>query len=93
MGSVLALAATGQAPFGEGSTGGVIHRVIYEPPSTDVVERVARNAPVLADLIRRCLDKDPAARPAPERMADVSGRQDPAEEWPDPVTWPALRGG
>ncbi|WP_413102843.1 serine/threonine-protein kinase [Streptomyces sp. Inha503] len=63
LGSVLALAATGQAPFGEGSTGGVIHRVIYEPPSTAVVDRVAENARELAELIHRCLDKGPDARP------------------------------
>ncbi|MBA6439025.1 serine/threonine-protein kinase [Streptomyces sp. GMR22] len=85
LGSVLALAATGQAPFGEGSTGGVIHRVIYEPPSTEVVDRVAESAPELAGLIRRCLDKDPAARPSPEHVAEVAGRHGPAEEWPDPV--------
>ncbi|GAA1286868.1 serine/threonine-protein kinase [Streptomyces javensis] len=85
LGSVLALTATGQAPFGEGSTGGVIHRVIYEPPSTEVVDRVAESAPELAGLIRRCLDKDPAARPAPERVAEVAREHDPAEEWPDPV--------
>ncbi|GAA1104057.1 serine/threonine-protein kinase [Streptomyces javensis] len=85
LGSVLALTATGQAPFGEGSTGGVIHRVIYEPPSTEVVDRVAESAPELAGLIRRCLDKDPDARPAPERVAEVAREHDPAEEWPDPV--------
>ncbi|MGW7689506.1 protein kinase domain-containing protein [Streptomyces asiaticus] len=85
LGSVLALTATGQAPFGEGSTGDVIHRVIYDPPSTDVVERVAESAPELADLIRRCLDKDPAARPSPEQMAEVAGEHGPAAEWPDPV--------
>ncbi|GAA1715468.1 serine/threonine-protein kinase [Streptomyces yatensis] len=85
LGSVLALAATGQAPFGEGSTGGVIHRVIYEPPSTDVVDRVAESAPKLAELIRHCLDKDPAARPSPERVAEIARDRDPAAEWPDPV--------
>ncbi|WP_262700490.1 MULTISPECIES: serine/threonine-protein kinase [Streptomyces] len=85
LGSVLALAATGRAPFGEGSTGGVIHRVIYEPPSTAVVDRVAENAPELAELIHRCLDKDPDARPSPERVAEVAREHDPAEEWPDPV--------
>ncbi|MGW3433568.1 protein kinase domain-containing protein [Streptomyces melanosporofaciens] len=85
LGSVLALAATGQAPFGEGSTGGVIHRVIYDPPSTDVVDQVAESAPKLAELIRLCLDKDPAARPSPERVAEIARDRDPAAEWPDPV--------
>ncbi|MFI0779497.1 protein kinase [Streptomyces sp. NPDC021212] len=85
LGSVLALAATGQAPFGEGSTGDVIHRVIYDPPSTEVVDRVAESAPELAELIRRSLDKDPDARPSPERVVEAAGERDPAAEWPDPV--------
>ncbi|MFL4910268.1 protein kinase domain-containing protein [Streptomyces sp. MMS24-I2-30] len=85
LGSLLALTASGRAPFGEGSTGDVIHRLIYEPPSADVVDRVAESAPALADLVRRCLDKDPAARPSPRQIVDEARERDPAREWPGPV--------
>ncbi|MEU6578128.1 serine/threonine-protein kinase [Streptomyces sp. NPDC046805] len=85
LGSVLALAATGRAPFGEGSSGGVLHSVIYEQPSTDVVDRVAESDPALAALVRRCLDKDPAARPTPQQVADEAREHDPAEQWPGPI--------
>jgi serine/threonine protein kinase len=85
LGSLLALTASGRAPFGEGSTGDVIHRLIYEPPNAEVVDRVAQTAPALADLVRRCLDKDPASRPSPQQIADEARERDPAREWPGQV--------
>ncbi|MEU1786140.1 serine/threonine-protein kinase [Streptomyces sparsogenes] len=82
LGSVLAHAATGRTPFGEGSTADVIHRVVYSPPSEDVLARVAESDQALAELIGRCLDKDAAGRPSPQEVVDAARRHTPAPEWP-----------
>ncbi|MCP3817930.1 serine/threonine protein kinase [Streptomyces sp. A3M-1-3] len=67
LGSVLAYAATGALPFGAADSG--VHALMY---------RIAEEEPDLAalpdslrDLVRDCLRKDPAARPAP---ADILAR-------------------
>lgn len=69
VGSVLAYAATGRQPFG--GIGSGVHAVMF---------RIAQEDPELAgapdgirDLIRDCLAKDPAARPAPEELAERLG--------------------
>ncbi|XKK38481.1 serine/threonine protein kinase [Nocardiopsis sp. ARC36] len=57
LGSVLAFAATGRSPFGEGPALAVLFRVVQEEPDL-------AGLPVpLAGLISACLAKDPAARP------------------------------
>ncbi|UKY51184.1 serine/threonine-protein kinase [Streptomyces inhibens] len=65
VGSVLAYAATGRAPFGSVASG--VHAVMF---------KIAQEEPELADvpaglreLIADCLAKDPAARPGPEEIA------------------------
>ncbi|MEW2622963.1 serine/threonine-protein kinase [Streptomyces sp. NPDC048106] len=86
LGSVLALAATGSPPFGEGSTGDVVHRVIYAPPRDEVLADLARLDPALAETVGRCLDKDPARRPSPQEVADTArARVGATEPWPEPV--------
>ncbi len=85
LGSVLAMAVTGSAPFGEGTTGDVIHRVIYSPPSPQVLAAVAQRDPALAELIGRCLDKDPARRPSPQDVVSATRARPLGEGWPERI--------
>ncbi|MCC5473894.1 protein kinase [Streptomyces sp. NPDC059680] len=85
LGSVLAAAVTGSAPFGEGTTGDVIHRIIYAPPNEHVIAEVARRDPDLAELIGRCLDKDPRRRPSPQDVVEAARAHAADAEWPDAV--------
>lgn len=85
LGSVLAHAATGRTPFGEGSTADVIHRVVYSPPSEDVLAKVVECDPALAELVGRCLDKTAEGRPSPQEIVDAARRHAPAGEWPAPL--------
>ncbi|WP_432062976.1 bifunctional serine/threonine protein kinase/MFS transporter [Streptomyces sp. S1] len=65
LGAVLVYAATGRLLFGATDTG--LHAHLFriaeeEPDLTGVPES-------LVDLVRACLEKDPAARPTPEQIA------------------------
>ncbi|MER7792356.1 serine/threonine-protein kinase [Streptomyces sp. NPDC097640] len=63
LGGLLVYAATGRAPFGEGEANDVLYRVAYqEPDLTGVPEE-------LWPLVVGALAKDPADRPAAERIA------------------------
>ncbi|MGA4956943.1 serine/threonine-protein kinase [Streptomyces lavendulocolor] len=73
LGSVLAYAATGRAPFGAAESG--VHAVMF---------RIAHDEPDLAglpaeldDLVRGCLAKDPAARPTAAHLAAHIEAADP----------------
>ncbi|MEH0530356.1 bifunctional serine/threonine-protein kinase/ABC transporter substrate-binding protein [Streptomyces stelliscabiei] len=57
LGCVLAFAATGRPPFGEGTLDALLFRAVHDPADLDGVPAA------LADLLSRCLDKDPARRP------------------------------
>ncbi|MEU6380045.1 serine/threonine-protein kinase [Streptomyces sp. NPDC046909] len=64
LGAVLAFAATGRGAFGDGavSHAALLYQVVHgEPDLTDV-------PPSLLGLIRACLQKDPAQRPAPAEI-------------------------
>ncbi|MET7476697.1 protein kinase [Streptomyces sp. NPDC005648] len=77
--SALAYAVTGQAPFGEGTGVDVLHRVAFEPPKEEVLEKVAAVDTALAAFIRTCLDKEPGSRPSPETVFRTAiGHQFPA---------------
>jgi hypothetical protein len=72
LGSVLAYAATGQLPFGAANSG--VHALMF---------RIAQDEPDLegvpegiADLVRDCLKKDPAARPTLDRILERTGAED-----------------
>ncbi|CAL9483396.1 serine/threonine-protein kinase [Streptomyces sp. enrichment culture] len=72
LGSVLAYAATGTLPFGTANSG--VHALMFriaqeEPDLTQVPEE-------LADLVRACLRKDPAARPALDEVLARTGAED-----------------
>lgn len=58
LGQVAAYAATGSPAFGEGTSHGVLYRIVHEEADlTGVPER-------LMELVSRCLAKDPEARPS-----------------------------
>jgi serine/threonine kinase PknH len=69
LGLVGVYAACGRLPFGEGSDVAVLYRVLHGTADlTDCPER-------LRGLIERCLDKDPAARPAPAEVISLCQAQ------------------
>ena len=81
LGVVLAFAATGEGPFGTGSTLALVYRVVHCPPDLDRVPAELRA------LVRLCLAKDPAARPtARELMAETDAVRSLGGRPPDLVT-------
>ena len=70
LGAVLAFAATGRGPFGEGSSPELAYRLVYSQPSLDSMPAELR------PLAERCLAKDPSQRPtADELLAEVGAVQ------------------
>ncbi|MFE9771387.1 serine/threonine-protein kinase [Streptomyces sp. NPDC005931] len=72
LGSVLVHAATGELPFGTANSGvhALMFRIAQEEPD---LERVPEG---LADLVRDCLKKDPAARPTLDEVLERTGAED-----------------
>ncbi|MEU6810388.1 serine/threonine-protein kinase [Streptomyces sp. NPDC046831] len=72
LGSVLAYAATGVLPFGGADDGAhaLMFRIAEEEP---VLEPVPEG---IADLVRACLRKDPAARPTLHQVLQRTGAED-----------------
>jgi ABC-type phosphate transport system substrate-binding protein len=63
LGGLLTFLATGRTPFGDGGTAAVLYRITHLEP------KLAGIAEPLRSLIMSCLDKDPARRPTPARLA------------------------
>jgi serine/threonine protein kinase len=86
LGSVLAYAATGAAPFEGGEMFAVIFRIAHSDPD------LGRLAPALGRLVAGCLAKDPAHRPSLDALlgavaagsAAFAGSA-PGQFWPDSV--------
>jgi eukaryotic-like serine/threonine-protein kinase len=78
--AVLTFAATGQGPFGSGSSATLLYRVVSTPPALDDVP------PALRPLIERCLAKDPQQRPSSDQLlSDLNAH--PVPGWlPTPIT-------
>ncbi|WP_328854641.1 protein kinase [Microbispora hainanensis] len=57
LGLVLAFAATGSGPFGQGSWQGLWYRIVHEEPALDGLP------PAVRPLVARCLAKEPEERP------------------------------
>ncbi|MFH8445289.1 serine/threonine-protein kinase [Streptomyces sp. NPDC018026] len=72
LGSVLVYAATGKLPFGAANSGAhaLMFRIAQEEPDLEGVPEG------IADLVRDCLRKDPAARPALADVLERTGAQD-----------------
>nr|WP_203614924.1 serine/threonine-protein kinase [Streptomyces sp. SID13726] len=87
LGCTLVYAATGHAPFGDGTGVDVMHRVAFEAPDAEVMAELAQSDPALASLLTACLAKDPAGRPTPGQLTDAAtaaghGR---AANWQEPL--------
>ena len=81
LGSVLAFAATGQGPFGTGSTAALVYRVVHGSPNLD------RLSAELRPLIEHCLAKDPGQRPTAADLLAQVGAIQPAPGWlPEPIS-------
>ncbi|GAA1433587.1 hypothetical protein GCM10009601_56430 [Streptomyces thermospinosisporus] len=63
LGAVLTYAATGASPFPGDSSAALLYKVVHEPPELGDLDGELR------ELAEACLDKDPAARPAPAEVA------------------------
>jgi Protein kinase domain len=63
LGCVIAYAATGSPPFGEGTPASVLYRIVHSEPALD------RLSPWLREMVAGCLAKDAAARPTPRALA------------------------
>jgi WD40 repeat protein len=86
LGSVIAFAATGTAPFGSGAPLALVYRVVHAQPDLSGVPVALR------DMVCGCLAKTPAARPPLSRLigAIMAGSASypgtsPVDFWPDPL--------
>ena len=83
LGAVLTFAATGEGPFGNGSTPALLYRVVHRPPD------VARLPGQIRPLVERCLVKDPGLRPTTgDLLAALSAGRRSADLAP-PAGFPA----
>ena len=81
LGAVLAFAATGEGPFGTGTTAALLYRVVHGTPSLDGVPATVR------PLIERCLAKDPGQRPTAGGLLAEVGALQPGGTWlPESLT-------
>lgn len=78
LGSLLAYAATGIAPFGDGSTPDVMDRIRHADPDPAALTCKDNN---LRELIRRCLNKNPERRPTPDQIIEACAGALQAEQW------------
>ncbi|MFE7133621.1 protein kinase [Streptomyces sp. NPDC057638] len=73
LGATLAYAATGDSPFGHGSSEVMLYRVVHEEPQLHGVPDA------LAPLLRACLAKDPEERPSTlqlsMRLKEIAARE------------------
>ncbi|WP_020117343.1 protein kinase domain-containing protein [Streptomyces canus] len=81
----LVYAATGRAPFGDGTGVDVMHRVAYENPNPEVVGEISAADEELGALLTACLDKEPARRPTPQELIDAARVRPVTATWPDPL--------
>ncbi|MBO4257249.1 protein kinase [Streptomyces griseorubiginosus] len=81
----LVYAATGHAPFGDGTGVDVMHRVAFEEPSAELLGEVATADPELAALLSACLTKEPERRPTPDELSDAAAPHAEATGWPEPL--------
>jgi serine/threonine protein kinase len=80
LGAVLAFAATGQGPFGIGTTAAMLYRVVHGAANLDQMPAEVR------PLIERCLAKDQRQRPTADALLTEIGALQPSGDWlPDSI--------
>jgi Protein kinase domain len=77
LGSVLAFAATGEPPFGDGPPSALLYRAVHGEPA------IRSLSPELRPLVARCLLADPAARPTTDELLGELGEATPTQGWLD----------
>ncbi|WP_329343359.1 serine/threonine-protein kinase [Streptomyces sp. NBC_00663] len=82
----LVYAATGRAPFGDGTGVDVMHRVAYENANPEVIGEVSAADPDLGRLLTACLAKEPAERPTPQELIDAAAARTTPAAWPEPLS-------
>lgn len=84
LGSLVAYAATGRPPFGEGAGHEVLYRIVHSEPDLTRLRAVDEE---LADVVAACLDKDPEGRPGPQELAELAAGHtaEPVPGWPPAV--------
>ncbi|MEV6176175.1 protein kinase [Streptomyces sp. NPDC052015] len=81
----LVYAATGRAPFGDGTGVDVMHRVAFEEPDPDLLGGIASADPALGALLSACLAKEPGQRPTPQDLVDAAAPHAGAADWAEPL--------
>ncbi|MFJ7956091.1 protein kinase [Streptomyces sp. NPDC096319] len=82
LGSLLLYAANGRPPFGDGSGPDLLYRVVHGEPDFG---RLTEGDPELAELVRKCLAKDPADRPTAEELVALTEERAAGAVWPEAV--------
>lgn len=80
----LVYAATGHAPFGDGTGVDVMHRVAFEEPNPELIGAIAETDPALGSLLSACLAKEPGRRPTPRQLVETA-RAHATDGWPEPL--------
>ena len=75
LGAVPAFAATGEGPFGTGTTVALLYRVVHGSPDLDRIPADVR------PLIERCMAKDPGQRPTAAGLLAEVGALQPTANW------------
>jgi predicted Ser/Thr protein kinase len=83
----LIYAATGRAPFGDGTGVDVMHRVAFEEPKAEIMAGLAARDAGLAAVLAACLSKDPAGRPTPRQLTEAAeaAGDSHAASWHEPL--------
>jgi hypothetical protein len=77
LGSVLAYAATGEPPFGDGPPSALLYRAVHGEPA------IRNLPPELRPLVARCLLPDPGARPTTDELLGDLSEAVPTQGWLD----------
>ena len=72
LGAILAFAATGRGPFGDGQPSSLMYRTVHAEPQLDGLP------PGLLQTVAACLQHDPARRPTPAALLSSVGGADVA---------------
>ncbi|MFD7731507.1 protein kinase [Kitasatospora phosalacinea] len=74
LGALIAYAATGRPPFGEGSGVDMLYRIVHTEPDLAALHELD---PDLAETVAACLDKNPTARPTAGRLVQLAAQHSP----------------